>query len=143
TPAMVDLLGGLPRFKSSDYLFTNRGRKAERGIDSRVKGRLDARMLRTLKALARRRGEDPTTVKLDPFVIHDLRRTMRTRLTQLKVVSEVAEAVIGHGKRGLDRHYNLYEYADEKREALERWAARLHAIVEPPAPNVVPLKAVR
>jgi integrase len=137
--AMVTLLAELPRFKSSDYLFTYWGRRAGRGVIGGIKDDLDARMERTLKAMARRRGEDPSRVKLAPFVIHDIRRTMRTRLTQLKVPTEVAEAVIGHGKRGLERHYNLYEYADEKRDALDRWAARVRSIVEPAPANVVPL----
>jgi hypothetical protein len=98
-------------------------------------------MLEILKQLARERGEDPEAVKLERWVIHDVRRTMRTRLTQLRVQTEVAEATIGHGKRGLERHYNLYEYADEKHDALERWAQWLNNLVEPPADNVVVLKA--
>jgi integrase len=139
--AVVTLLKEMPRFKSGDYLFTSGGRRTGRGVAGGAKGNLDARMERTLKAMARRRGEDPGRVKLTPFVIHDVRRTMRTRLTKLKVLTEVAEAVIGHGKRGLDRHYNLYDYADEKRDALERWAAHVRSIVEPAPANVVPLRA--
>jgi hypothetical protein len=36
----------------------------------------------------------------------------------------------------------LYDYLDEKREALELWAARLRSIVAPPRPtdNVVLLR---
>jgi len=49
--------------------------------------------------------------------------------------------VIGHGKRGLERHYNLFEYQTEKADALERWASWLRNLVEPPADNVVALKA--
>jgi hypothetical protein len=35
--------------------------------------------------------------------------------------------------------YNHYEYAPEKRGALELWAARLRDIITPPPENVVPL----
>jgi IS4 transposase len=98
-------------------------------------------MLEVLKQLARERGQDSDGIKLEPWVVHDIRRSCRTRLTQLKIQTEVAEAVIGHGKRGLERHYNLYEYADEKRDALERWASWLRNLVEPPVPNVVPIPA--
>jgi hypothetical protein len=37
--------------------------------------------------------------------------------------------------------YNQHSYLDEKREALELWAKRLKRIVDPPAPNVVQLRA--
>ena len=131
---MVELLSTLPR--TNGRLFP-----LARGITDDTKPKLDAHMLEILKQLARERGEDPEAVKLERWVIHDIRRTMRTRLTQLRVQTEVAEAVIGHGKRGLERHYNLYEYADEKRDALERWAQWLNNLVEPPPDNVVALKA--
>jgi hypothetical protein len=49
---------------------------------------------------------------------------------------------IAHVKPGVQRVYDLYEYFDEKREALELWAGYLRQIVEPPAaPNVVPIRA--
>jgi hypothetical protein len=37
--------------------------------------------------------------------------------------------------------YDLHDYLDEKREALELWAARLREIVEPRPRNVVKLYA--
>ncbi|MEI9901309.1 MAG: site-specific integrase [Hyphomicrobium sp.] len=64
-----------------------------------------------------------------PFVIHDLRRTVRTRLSGLKVRTEVAELIIGHGKKGLARIYDQHEYLDEMRDALDAWANTLSAIV--------------
>jgi hypothetical protein len=67
-----------------------------------------------------------------------LRRTVRTRLSALKVPEHVAELVIGHGRKGITRIYDQHEFADEKREALTKWAMLLHSIVEPPpADNVV------
>jgi hypothetical protein len=49
---------------------------------------------------------------------------------------------IAHVKPGVQRVYDLYEYFDEKREALELWAGYLRQIVEPPpAANVVPIRA--
>jgi integrase len=64
------------------------------------------------------------------FVIHDLRRTVRTRLTPITEY-EVAEAVIGHCKTGLNKVYNLYDFIEEKRHALDNWAKRLQRIVSP------------
>ena len=45
-------------------------------------------------------------------------------------------------KPGIQRVYDVYEYFDEKREALELWAGVLRQIVEPPpTSNVVPIRA--
>jgi len=136
------LLKTLPRWKAGDFLFSsNGGVKPVNGF-SKAKARLDARMLLTLKALARKRGDDPRNVLLQPFVLHDLRRTMRTRLSALRIVDEVAEMVIGHGRKGIQRVYDQHQYLPEMREALDRWAALLHRITEQPS-NVVPLFADR
>ena len=77
---------------------------------------------------------------MPPFVLHDLRRTVRTRLASLRVSDLVAEMIIGHGRRGLQRVYDQHSYEPEMREALELWAARLMSIVTPPPENVVALK---
>jgi integrase len=59
---------------------------------------------------------------------HDLRRTCRTGLSQLKnddgrpaVAPHVAERILNHAQDT----YDVHDYLDEKREALEKWAARL------------------
>jgi integrase len=130
-----------PRFKSGDYLFsTTHGRKPV-WVSNKIKKRLDARMLRTLKALARIRGEDPRKVTLPHWVNHDIRRTVRSHLSRLKITEEAREAVLAHVRPGIKDTYDIYDYFDEKREALSLWAARLKNIVEPPLSNVVALRA--
>jgi hypothetical protein len=61
------------------------------------------------------------------------RRTVRTRLSALRVSEPVAELVIGHARKGLARVYDQHRYIDEMREALELWAEKLRAIVLSPA----------
>ena len=68
---------------------------------------------------------------------------MRTHLAALRTPDHIAEMVLGHGKKGLQRVYDQHRYETEMREALELWAARLRSIVEPPAPNVIALRAAR
>jgi integrase len=140
--AAYALFQELPRFRRGDHLFsTTFGEKPVNGF-GRPKERLDQRMLLTLQASARqRRHEDPHSIKLDPFVNHDIRRTVRTRLSALKVQDHIAEMVIGHGRKGLQRVYDQHRYLDEKREALDRWANYLRSIIEPPPANVVTLAA--
>jgi integrase len=122
TDEVLALLAALPRWQNCDALFSNDGRVPVNRF-SAAKRTLD----RTMSA--------PAT-----FVIHDLRRTVRTRLSALRVPDAVAEMVIGHGRKGIQRVYDQHTYLDEMREALESWAARLHTIVEPPPANVVTLR---
>jgi integrase len=130
-------LAALPQFKKGDHLFTHTyGAKPINGF-GQAKGKLDRRMLWALRALARRTGNDPSAVTLEPWVQHDVRRTVRTRLSGLRVAHEVAEMVIGHGRKGLARVYDQHQFLDEMREALEAWARRLNTIVEPRPSNVV------
>jgi integrase len=73
--------------------------------------------------------------------LHDARRTVRTGLAALRVDPDMAERVLGHVIGGVRGVYDRHAYLDEKRDALERWAARLAGIVGPPPKNVVKLRA--
>jgi integrase len=57
---------------------------------------------------------------IDAFVPHDLRRTGRTTLGRLGVSPFIGERVINHSKGVLEETYDLWDYFDEKRDALER-----------------------
>ena len=63
------------------------------------------------------------------FTPHDLRRTMRTRLAELGEPEHIAERVLGHRLQGILAVYNRHSYDAEKRQALEKWEARLKKIV--------------
>jgi integrase len=125
----VKILGCLHRFNRGDCLFsTTFGTKPVNGF-SRAKEILDREMAARL----------PTAP--GPFVIHDIRRTMRTGLSALPVPDIVRELVIAHTQKGLHKVYDLHAYRDEKRHALDLWAARVRDIVEPPPANVIPMPA--
>lgn len=138
TAEVIEVLKELPRVKGGDYLLSNGyGRKPLRS-DSDLKSRVDKLMAEELNKIVSECGNDP--VVLPNWVNHDIRRTVRTRLSSLRVADEVAEAVIAHVRPGIKGVYDLHTYADEKREALEKWNARLRFIVEPPPSNVVQLR---
>jgi integrase len=142
TSDILAIFSGLPRFNGGEYLFSTTNGERPAWVADRVKRRLDAAMLDNLRELARQRGDDPATVKLPPWVNHDLRRTLRSRLSELRVDSDVAEAVLAHVKPGIRGVYDRYEHFDEKRHALELWATRLRSITQPPS-NVVELAGAR
>jgi integrase len=62
---------------------------------------------------------------LEPFTLHDLRRTARTHLGALGVRREVAERCLGHKIGGVEGTYDRHDYFDERRQALEQWTAVL------------------
>jgi integrase len=142
TADILEVLSGLPRFNGGEYLFSTTNGERPAWIADRVKRRLDAAMLNTLRELARQHGDDPEKVKLAAWVNHDLRRTLRSRLSELRVSADVAEAILAHVKPGIRGVYDRYEHFDEKRHALELWATRLRNIAQP-QPNVVELAQVR
>jgi hypothetical protein len=63
------------------------------------------------------------------WTVHDLRRTAATGMQKLGVKREVTEAVLNHVKPGIVGTYQLHEYDEEKRDALERWGCRVDQIV--------------
>jgi integrase len=111
------VLNELPRFGGGDAVFTTTaGLKPINGF-SKAKDMLDRAMQESL-------GREPAH-----WTNHDIRRTVRTRLSKCKVQTEVAERVIGHLPKGLRKVYDHYDYLDEKREALEAWEAALLRVV--------------
>jgi integrase len=78
--------------------------------------------------------------KLDPFVIHDLRRSFASGLQRLKIEPHIVEACLNHTPPKLERNYQTYTYEAEKRTALARWAAHLDAVVNgKTTDNVIPM----
>jgi integrase len=73
---------------------------------------------------------------------HDLRRTLGTGLSRLRIAPHVREAVLGHAVANrMERTYNQWDYADEKRAALEAWERHLAAVLA--GGNVVPMPVAR
>jgi integrase len=127
----------LPRHGEGDFIFTTTFGRRPIGMWARGKAELDRRMLHTLREIAGDRGDDPAGIELEPWVLHDLRHTIRTRMAELRISDNVAEMVIGHGKRGMSRVYDQHHYLDEMREALEQWAQMLAGIVAGKAPKII------
>jgi Phage integrase family len=130
TDDVLQILGRLPNFEDGDYLFSTTFGKSPCWMSDKVKRRIDEQMLDTLCALAHERGDDPGKVVLPRWTNHDIRRTVRSNLSRLKISEEAREAVMAHVRPGIKGTYDHHDYLDEKREALELWAARLRGIVE-------------
>lgn len=73
-------------------------------------------------------------LEIDPWTPHDLRRTVRTGLSRLQCPSEVAEAVLGHSRKGIEGTYDLHSYDNECRKWLQIWADHLQRIADSDRP---------
>jgi integrase len=71
-----------------------------------------------------------STGTLPHWTLHDFRRTMRTFMSKVPVSKHIAESIISHsgGKSRLDATYDLYEYFDEKTDALTKWSEWVDSI---------------
>lgn len=59
---------------------------------------------------------------LDPFTVHDLRRTASTLLHEAGYNSDWIEKCLAHEQRGVRAVYNKAEYAEQRRQMLQDWA---------------------
>lgn len=59
---------------------------------------------------------------VEPFSIHDLRRTMRTQMASLGIDPVIAERCLNHRIAGIEGIYNRHEYFEERKAALAQWA---------------------
>jgi integrase len=126
-PPVVAMLRHRRENVAGDYVFP--GKKAARINDKNMSEALGYACAR----LAR--------IGMQPFVTHDLRRTVETGMAAAKVPKEYRDRVLNHLDSSVGgKHYNVHDYADEKREALEKWARRLETMLKPQRDNVVSMR---
>lgn len=122
SPAALEVLGRLPAQKGR-YLFSSTGGKSPISGFSKTKIRIGRLIDEILK--------DPDSNDVTaPWVIHDIRRSVRTHLSALPVQDNIRELVIAHAKPGLHRVYDQHTYRNEKSECLNLWDDRLQAILD-------------
>lgn len=118
-------------FSASSYLHPGRY-ETELPISSATLNRvIDA----TVKVI-QKRGED-----FAPLTVHDLRRTASTLLHEAGFNSDWIEKCLAHEQRGVRAVYNKAEYAEQRREMLQRWADMVDGWIA--GAKVVPLRPGR
>jgi integrase-like protein len=116
SPAAAELIKSLPRH--GEHVFTTNGTTAISGW-AKAKRALDA-------AAAEFHGQP-----LEPWRVHDIRRTAATGLQRLGVGLQVIESVLGHiggSRAGVVGVYQRHRFDAEKRSALEAWAREIERI---------------
>ncbi|UZD58105.1 tyrosine-type recombinase/integrase [Shewanella algae] len=61
----------------------------------------------------------------EKWTLHDLRRTLATRLNDLGILPHVVEHLLGHTISGVEGIYNRSQYMNEKRAALDLWVSTI------------------
>lgn len=129
------LLAAHPRRPKRDLIFGDTESRPFSGW-SRARRALDAR-------IAEARSEAGIETTLAPWTLHDLRRSMATRLGDLGIQPHVIEALLNHisgSRAGVAGIYNRATYAAEKRQAVDIWAAHLESLLADKPLNVVQLR---
>ncbi len=88
-------------------------------------GAIDAKLLTRGLAKCQDRFQK---LGIAPFTLHDLRRTCRTGLGRLKVPPHIAERCLNHSQEKIAATYDVGDYLDEKRAALDKWAKHLRGL---------------
>jgi integrase len=141
SPQVQKVLGGVlsVRMNQSPFVFSTNNKSPLSGF-SKFKRKIDQAML------ADARAEDANAV-IEPWTLHDLRRTAVTGMVEIGVEPHVVEAVVNHisgHKSGVAGVYNVANYAEQKRRALERWAAHIERVIAGEASGtVLPMRGRR
>lgn len=80
---------------------------------------------------------------LDPFTVHDLRRTARTHLAALGVAPYIAEMCLNHKPKGIEAVYNVHDYFEERKAALGSLANLLNQCEKGNPDKIIPIKQSR
>lgn len=108
----VKILSAVCRYENCDFVFTTGGVKPYAG-----QSKLAQRLIRR-------------SVVVDHFILHDLRRTVRTGLSRLGIRGEIRQRVSNHARGSLEAVYEIYDFLDEKRAALDIWASHVIRVTE-------------
>lgn len=77
---------------------------------------------------------------VEPFTIHDFRRTARTHLAALGFDSHIAERCLNHKIKGVEGIYNRHDYFEERKVALQKLANFLESCQTGKDWNVTPIR---
>ena len=123
-----------PRIERCDYVFPSLVNTPFTGF-GKSKARLDKAVLDMQKRIKKGAKVEP----LPNWTLHDLRRTAKTLMARAGVRPDISERVLGHVIADVERTYDRHSYSDEKRDALEKLAAMIDRILNPPPSNVATL----
>jgi integrase len=116
----LDIIRQQPRVGKNPFIFAGRGN-----------GCMD---------ISKSKYQFDAALDIEPWVIHDLRKTSRSLLSRCGVSYEIGERILGHSVgSSVSQIYDRYKFADEKKAALAKLATLIDGILHERA-NVVPIQ---
>ncbi|RJX69297.1 site-specific integrase [Tsuneonella suprasediminis] len=120
----VEIIKDLPSYKAlpekiekTHHLFpTDKGDRPISGF-SKAKLQLDAKIAEL--------GEKDGLPPLEPWTVHDIRRSVKSGMSELGIPHLHSEQLLGHLIPGVGGIYDTHDYMKEKREAVDLWAKKL------------------
>ncbi|MBZ9539609.1 tyrosine-type recombinase/integrase [Modicisalibacter tunisiensis] len=111
----------------SEYVFPNRrtGKSLHMGKDTlnRAIAKLFGREPGKKQQPKNRMGD------LEPFTVHDLRRTCRSLLAAAGTPGHVAERCLNHKIKGVEGIYDRYDYFEERKKAMTKVADLIESLI--------------
>jgi integrase len=116
TSDAIQIIEAQPQIKGSPFVFPSGRSPATKHVSgfSKAKARLD------------------TMSGVTDWRLHDLRRTAASGMARFKIAPHVVEKLLNHVSGilgGVAGVYNRFGYENEKRHALETWAAHLDGLL--------------
>jgi integrase len=127
---VIDIIEAQPRVANNPHVFA--------GEPQRVL-KPDA-PLPSFNSFSQRKSELDKKLKIEPWTIHDLRRTAKSLMARAGVRPDISERVLGHAISGVEGVYDRHDYDAEKADALKRLSDMVENIINPPEGNVVSLR---
>ena len=94
-----------------------------------TRGNGEVRM--TERAISRAVSNNRDIFEVDPWTVHDLRRTAISMMRSIKTVRECVAKVVNHTESGVTNQvYDRYAYDAEKRRTLNAWSRKLKNILK-------------
>ena len=137
---VVAILAGLPRLGA--YVFAGTGRRSAKRDGAANAGAGAACPISGFAKCKARIDRLAGGDAIEPWTLHDLRRTCATGLARLGIDRLLISKLLNHADRSVTAIYDRHAYLAEKRAALAAWGEHVAGLTEPPAGNVVPLRAV-
>jgi integrase len=115
-PLAMSIINEIDKVAGCSFVFA--GRYGDRALNNFSQGKADINAL--------------LPADMPRWTLHDLRRTARTLMSELRIDHQTAELVLGHsiGGGGVAAVYDRSEYFEQKAEALAILSSYLQSIVE-------------
>lgn len=112
-----DLTNRMMWMKDSEYVFPSKYNTVKGATCGHATSTKDARL----------KVQDASGIT--GWTTHDLRRTARTLMSGLNIEHHVRERVLNHAMGGVQGVYDLHDYVNDKRDALNKIADKIDEII--------------